>query len=166
MLFPVQSLLSVSLDVQASLALFGRIFEYLDLPVDIAERPTPHLDGVRGDVRWRMCGFLRDGATGRCRTSAPSARRDAHRDRRRDRLGQDHAAVPCREAVRAAEGPCQIDGIDVRDVTLESLACTVGLVSQETYLFHAIIRDNLRFARSRRPTRRSRRPPVPRRSTS
>jgi ATP-binding cassette subfamily B protein len=44
-------------------------------------------------------------------------------------------------------GRVLIDGTDIRDVTLESLAATVGLVSQETYLFHASIRENLRFAR-------------------
>jgi ATP-binding cassette subfamily B protein len=52
LLFPMQQLLSVGLEVQTSLALFGRIFEYLDLPVDIAERPgARELSGVRGDVR-------------------------------------------------------------------------------------------------------------------
>src|SRR5437763_3274078 len=51
-LFPIQSLLSVGLEVQTSLALFGRIFEYLDLPIDISERPAARpLQGVRGDVR-------------------------------------------------------------------------------------------------------------------
>ncbi|HEX5853197.1 MAG TPA: ATP-binding cassette domain-containing protein, partial [Solirubrobacteraceae bacterium] len=44
------------------------------------------------------------------------------------------------------EGCVSIDGVDIRDVTLRSLAATVGLVSQETYLFHASIRENLRFA--------------------
>jgi len=44
-------------------------------------------------------------------------------------------------------GAVQIDGIDVRDVTLESLGETIGFVTQETYLFHASIRDNLRYAR-------------------
>ena len=43
-------------------------------------------------------------------------------------------------------GEVRIDGVDIRDVTLASLAATVGLVSQETYLFHASIRENLRFA--------------------
>jgi ATP-binding cassette subfamily B protein len=44
-------------------------------------------------------------------------------------------------------GAVKIDGTDVRDATFESLAAAVGVVSQETYLFHASIRDNLRFAR-------------------
>src|SRR6185312_1499772 len=57
-LFPIQSLLSVGLEVQTSLALFGRIFEYLDLPVDIEERADARtLSGVRGDVRLRRVWF-------------------------------------------------------------------------------------------------------------
>ncbi len=57
LLFPMQQLLSVGLEVQTSLALFGRIFEYLDLPVDIVERPDARtLTGVRGTSSWRMCG--------------------------------------------------------------------------------------------------------------
>src|SRR5205085_6471161 len=57
-LFPVQSLLSVSLEVQTSLALFARIFEYLDLPIDIVERPDARaLAGVRGDVRLQNVSF-------------------------------------------------------------------------------------------------------------
>ena len=52
LLFPTQSLLSVGLEVQTSLALFGRIFEYLDLPVDIVERADARsLSDVKGDVR-------------------------------------------------------------------------------------------------------------------
>jgi ATP-binding cassette subfamily B protein len=45
------------------------------------------------------------------------------------------------------EGRVTIDGVDIRDVSLASLARTVGVVSQETYLFHASVRENLRFAR-------------------
>src|SRR6202011_5788259 len=58
LLFPIQSLLSVGLEVQTSLALFGRIFEYLDLPVDISERPAARtLSDVRGDVRMEDVWF-------------------------------------------------------------------------------------------------------------
>jgi ATP-binding cassette, subfamily B, bacterial len=47
----------------------------------------------------------------------------------------------------ATEGSVSIDGVDVRELTFESLAATVGVVSQETYLFHASVRENLRFAK-------------------
>src|SRR2546421_733252 len=61
--FPIQSLLSVGVDVQSSLALFDRIFEYLDLPVDISEREGPvQLDPtrVRGALSFRGVGFAYD----------------------------------------------------------------------------------------------------------
>ena len=64
------------------------------------------------------------------------------------------------------DGGVSIDGVDVRDLTFESLAAAVGVVSQETYLFHSSVRDNLRFAKQGPPTRRSRTPPAPRRSTT
>src|SRR5262249_56492572 len=58
LLFPMQQLLSIGLEVQTSLALFGRIFEYLDLPVDIVERPGARaLSDVRGDVRLEAVWF-------------------------------------------------------------------------------------------------------------
>src|ERR671930_768475 len=59
LLFPILSLLNVGLDMQTSLALFHRIFEYLDLPIDIAERPDPVRLGraVRGEVRFEDVGF-------------------------------------------------------------------------------------------------------------
>ncbi len=151
MLFPVQSLLSVSLDVQASLALFGRIFEYLDLPVDIAERPDAHaLNGVRGDVRLEDVWFSYEpGANWTLEDVSavvPAGTRTAIVGETGS--GKTTAAYLVARLYEPQKGRVTIDGIDVRDVTLESLACTVGLVSQETYLFHASIRDNLRFARS------------------
>ena len=76
------------------------------------------------------------------------AGRHADGDRRRDRLRQDHARLPRRRgSTTSTAGGCSLDGIDVRDVTFASLARTVGVVSQETYLFHASIRENLRFAK-------------------
>ena len=75
LLFPMQQLLSVGLEVQTSLALFGRIFEYLDLPVDIVERPGARaLSGVRGDVALEDVWFR----------YAPGRALDARRDRRRE----------------------------------------------------------------------------------
>ena len=62
-------------------------------------------------------------------------------------VGQDDARLPGGAAVRAAGGRVTIDGVDIREVSLPSLAATVGVVSQETYLFHASVRENLRFAR-------------------
>jgi ATP-binding cassette subfamily B protein len=148
--FPLQSLLSVGIDIQTSLALFHRIFEYLDLPVDITEPDDAReLDGVRGEVRFEGVSFAYDvdgppiledvdlvvpagsttaivGETGSGKTT----------------MGYLVARLYDPTAGRIA-----VDGVDIRDVTFASLADTVGLVSQETYLFHASVADNLRFAK-------------------
>ncbi len=94
----------VGLEVQTSLALFGRIFEYLDLPVDIVERPGARaLSDVRGEVELQDVWFryAPDAPWTLQRDRRGDPGRDAHRARRRDRLGQDHARVSGRAAVRA-----------------------------------------------------------------
>jgi ATP-binding cassette subfamily B protein len=149
LLFPIQSLLSVGLEVQTSLALFGRIFEYLDLPVDIVERPDARvLSGVRGDVRLEDVWFrYGDGAPWTLEEIAaeiPAGTRTALVGETGS--GKTTLAYLVARLYEAQRGCVSIDGVDIRDVTLQSLASTVGLVSQETYLFHASIRENLRFA--------------------
>jgi ATP-binding cassette, subfamily B, bacterial len=149
LLFPMQQLLSVGLEVQTSLALFGRIFEYLDLPVDIEERPTASaLRGVRGDVSLRDVWF-------RYAPEAPWTLEEISADipaGTRTALvgetgsGKTTLAYLTARLYEPQRGAVTIDGVDIRDVTLDSLAATVGLVSQETYLFHSSIRENLRFA--------------------
>jgi ATP-binding cassette subfamily B protein len=148
-LFPVQSLLSVSLEVQTSLALFARIFEYLDLPIDIVERPDARaLTDVRGDVRLQDVWF-------RYSSDAPWTLQEIDADvpaGTRTALvgetgsGKTTLAYLIARLYEPQRGCVSIDGVDIRDLTLSSLAATVGLVSQETYLFHASIRENLRFA--------------------
>jgi ATP-binding cassette subfamily B protein len=149
MLFPIQSLLSVGLEVQTSMALFARIFEYLDLPVDIVERPGARaLTSVRGDVRLEDLWF-------RYSPEAPWTLEDIGAEvpaGTRTALvgetgsGKTTLAYLVARLYEPQRGCVSIDGVDIRDVTLQSLAGTVGLVSQETYLFHASIRENLRFA--------------------
>jgi ATP-binding cassette subfamily B protein len=149
LLFPMQQLLSVGLEVQTSLALFGRIFEYLDLPVDIVERPAARtLSDVRGDVQLEDVWF-------RYSDDAPWTLEDINAEvpaGTRTALvgetgsGKTTLAYLVARLYEAQRGCVSIDGVDIRDMTLSSLAATVGLVSQETYLFHASIRDNLRFA--------------------
>jgi ATP-binding cassette, subfamily B, bacterial len=149
LLFPMQQLLSVGLEVQTSLALFGRIFEYLDLPVDIVERPGARvLSGVRGDVRLEDVWF-------RYAPNSPWTLEDINAEipaGTRTALvgetgsGKTTLAYLIARLYEPQRGCVSIDGVDIRDVTLQSLAATVGLVSQETYLLHASIRENLRFA--------------------
>jgi ATP-binding cassette subfamily B protein len=146
--FPVGSLLGVSLDVQTSLALFDRIFEYLDQPVDIEEKPDARTSTEPGDVVFDHVWFrygneawtLEDvsftvpagtttalvGETGSGKTT----------------LGYLTARL-----YDVGEGSVSIGGVDIRDLTLEALSDLVGVVSQETYLFHSSVRENLRFAK-------------------
>ena len=149
LLFPMQQLLSVGLEVQTSLALFGRIFEYLDLPVDIEERPTARaLEGVRGDVTLENVCF-------RYAPEAPWTLQDISAEipaGTRTALvgetgsGKTTLAYLVARLYEPQQGEVCIDAHNIRDVTLQSLASTVGLVSQETYLFPSSIRENLRFA--------------------
>jgi len=145
--FPVGSLLGVGLDVQTSLALFDRIFEYLDQPIDIEEKPDALAVGEAGDVVFDHVWFrygedwtLQDisfavkagtttalvGETGSGKTT----------------LGYLAARL-----YDVSRGSITIGGVDIRDLSFEALAGLVGVVSQETYLFHASVRENLRFAK-------------------
>ena len=158
LLFPINSLLGTQADIESSLALFDRIFEYLDLPVDIleAEKPvTLRPKEVLGEVRFEDVSF---------RYAVPEAGRAEedwtlrHIDlvvpagTRTAIVGETGAGKTTLGYLAARlyepqEGRVTIDGVDIRDVSLASLAATVGVVSQETYLFHASVRENLRFAR-------------------
>jgi len=149
LLFPMQQLLSVGLEVQTSLALFGRIFEYLDLPVDIIERPgARELTGVRGDVELADVWFRYEPdapwTLQEISAEIPAGTRTALVGETGS--GKTTLAYLVARLYETERGSVSIDGVDVRDMTLGSLAATVGLVSQETYLFHASIRENLRFA--------------------
>jgi ATP-binding cassette subfamily B protein len=149
LLFPIQSLLSVGLEVQTSLALFGRIFEYLDLPVDIEERADARaLTGVRGDVRledvWFRYAPDSPWTLEEIGAEIPAGTRTALVGETGS--GKTTLAYLVARLYEPQRGCVSVDGVDIRDMTLQSLAATVGLVSQETYLFHASIRENLRFA--------------------
>ena len=149
LLFPMQQLLSVGLEVQTSLALFGRIFEYLDLPIDIVERPGAHaLSGVRGDVSlddvWFRYTPEAPWTLEEISAEIPAGTRTALVGETGS--GKTTLAYLVARLYEPGRGRVAIDGVDIRDMTLDSLAATVGLVSQETYLFHSSIRENLRFA--------------------
>jgi ATP-binding cassette subfamily B protein len=149
LLFPMQSLLSVGLDVQTSLAMFARIFEYLDLDVDIKEREHPvELHDVRGDVAFDDVWFRYDAAAdwtlADVSALVPAGTTTAIVGETGS--GKTTMAYLVARLYEPERGRVTIDGVDVADASLESLAATVGLVSQDTYLFHASIRENLRFA--------------------
>ncbi|MDX6726411.1 MAG: ATP-binding cassette, subfamily bacterial [Baekduia sp.] len=150
LLFPIGSLLSVSVDLQSSMALFHRIFEYLDLPIDLAERDEPvELRDVRGEVAFEGVRFGYD-------AEAPPTLDGVDLEVPAGSFtaivgetgsGKTTLAYLVARLYDVTGGRVTIDGVDVRDVSFASLARTVGLVSQDTYLFHASVRENLRFAR-------------------
>jgi ATP-binding cassette, subfamily B, bacterial len=145
--FPMGSLLGVQVDVQSSLALFDRIFEYLDQPVDIVEG-TQTLERPRGDVAFERVRFRygdEDWTLEDVEFEVPAGTKTALVGETGS--GKTTCAYLVARLYDATEGRVTIDGVDVRELTFESLAAAVGVVSQETYLFHASIRENLRFAR-------------------
>lgn len=146
--FPVGSLLGVSLDVQTSLALFDRIFDYLDQPVDIDEKQDAVVLDRAGDVAFDGVWFRygEEGWTLRDVTFVVGA------GTKTALVGETGSGKTTLGYLAARlydvdRGAVTIDGVDVRDLTFASLADTVGVVSQETYLFHASVRENLRFAK-------------------
>jgi ATP-binding cassette subfamily B protein len=155
LLFPIQSLLSVQADMEASLALFDRIFEYLDLPIDIVESEHPvalRPEELLGEVRFEDVWFRYEGNGSEdgwtlhdVNVVVPAGTRTAIVGE--TGAGKTTLGYLVARLYDAQRGRVTIDGVDVRDASLGSLAATVGVVSQETYLFHASVRENLRFAR-------------------
>jgi ATP-binding cassette subfamily B protein len=152
LLFPILSLLNVGLDMQTSLALFHRIFEYLDLPIDIAERADPVPLGAgrpRGEVRFERVAFAYDPdgppTLQDIDVTVPPGARVAIVGETGS--GKTTLGYLVARLYDTTSGRVTIDGVDVKDLSFADLARAVGLVSQETYLFHATIRENLRFAK-------------------
>lgn len=153
LLWPLEEVLESGVEMRTTRALFARIFDYLDRPVEITEQPYPvHLerDRIRGAVRLDNVTFGYDksqpptlsgvtigvpagshvaivGATGSGKTT----------------LGYLLARL-----YDVDQGSISYDGVDVRDLSFESLTDMLGVVTQEPYLLHATVADNLRFAKS------------------
>ncbi len=149
---PLMGLLDVGVQLTASMALFSRVFEYLDLEVDIEDPVHPvALDPARarGEVRFEGVSF-----------SYPDAARPAVRDvdvtvpagTTTALVGETGSGKTTMASLVARlhdpqRGRVSIDGVDVRDISLETLSHLVGVVSQETYLLHTTVSENLRVAR-------------------
>jgi len=147
---PSVQLLGLGVDLQSSLELFGRIFEYLDLPVDIAEPAHPvALGAIRGEVRLHDVGFSYAGASRPTLrgidVTVPAGRSLAIVGETGS--GKTTLSYLIPRLYDVTSGSVTIDGADVRDLSFEALADAVGVVAQETYLFHASVADNLRFAK-------------------
>jgi ATP-binding cassette subfamily B protein len=152
LLFPIGSLLNVGIDIQTSRALFDRIFEYLDLPVEITQRAAPvELDParVRGEVRFESVSFHYEAEGARTLDGVDLVVEPGTKTAIVGETGSGKTTLGYLVArlYDVTGGRVTIDGVDVRELSFASLAQTVGIVSQETYLFHASIAENLRFAR-------------------
>lgn len=148
---PASQLLNLNVTVLSSLALFERIFDYLDLEHEIADRPgAVALDDVAGEVRFDHVSFSyhRDGqrlALDDVSFTIPAGKFAAlvgHSG-----AGKTTCAYLLPRLYDVTDGRICIDGHDLRDITLDSLTGAIGMVNQEPFLFHDTVRANLRYAR-------------------
>jgi ATP-binding cassette subfamily B protein len=166
--FPIGQMLQVSVEAQSSLALFERIFDYLEIPQDIVDAPDAvPLPSRRpgAEIELDHVYFRYDPAQLTTQRSAVHADQEAPRPWAIEDLemhiapGQLAAIVGPTGAGKTTVsyliprlydvtlGAVRIDGHDVRSLTLASIADQLGIVTQETYLFHASVRRNLLYAR-------------------
>ncbi|SCG15962.1 ATP-binding cassette, subfamily B [Micromonospora echinofusca] len=149
---PLMGLLNVGVSVTASLALFARIFEYLDLPVEVADPAEPvDVDPRRvwGDLRLTDVTFSYPGSD---TAAVAGITLDVPAGTGLALVGETGSGKSTLAALVSrlhdpTSGRISIDGVDLRDLRLADLAAIVGVVSQETYLLHTTVRENLRYAR-------------------
>jgi ATP-binding cassette subfamily B protein len=149
---PLTGLLNTGVSVISSLALFARIFEYLDLPVEIGDPADPvEVDPaqVTGHVRIENVTFAYPGAD---RDALAGVDLDVPAGSTVALVGETGSGKTTLGALIARLydpgcGTVRIDGVDIRDMRLTDLAGLVGVVSQETYLLHTTVRENLRYAK-------------------
>jgi ATP-binding cassette subfamily B protein len=153
MFFPITALLSLQVEILSSFALFQRVFEYLDLPKDVIEKDGAKrlpVEALKGKVEFKDVFFKYEEEAEEWTLKGVSFTAEA---------GQLVALVGPSGAGKttltyliprlydANQGSVSIDGHDVKDVTLLSLGESVGAVTQETYLLHESVADNLRLAK-------------------
>ncbi len=146
---PLGALLRIVVRLHASMALFARVFEYLDTPVEVAEKPgAVELPAVRGHVQFRDVSFSYPGAD---EPTLAGVDLDVPAGTSLAVVGATGSGKTTLGYLLARlydvdSGAVLLDGVDVRDVTARSLSDAVGVVTQETFLLHASVAENLRFA--------------------
>ncbi len=150
--FPIGQLLQVSVELRSSLALFDRIFEYLDVVPDIVDAPDAvdlpvTSTGGRvalNDVYFRYGGVPQDALTGVTLEADPGQLVALVGP---SGAGKTTISYLIPRLYDVTGGSVQIDGVDVRQVRQLSLAAAIGFVTQESYLFHDTILANIRYGR-------------------
>jgi ATP-binding cassette, subfamily B, bacterial len=146
---PISALLTVHVTVLSSLALFERIFDYIDLKPDIVDRPgAKELTDVQGAVSFRNVDFSY--AEGQPILKGVSFEIPAGHFAAfvgPTGAGKTSIANLVPRLYDVNSGQVLIDGNDVRDVTLASLGRCLSMVNQEPYLFHVSLRENIRYAK-------------------
>ena len=147
---PLTQLLNVGVSVTASLALFARIFEYLDLPVEVDDPADPaDVSHVTGHLRLEDVTLTYPGSPA---PAVSGVSLDVPAGSSLALVGQTGSGKSTIAGLIArlqdpTSGRVTIDGVDLRDIRQADLAAIVGVVSQETYLLHTTVRENLRYAR-------------------
>ena len=156
LLFPLMALMRVALEVQTSRALFARIFEYLDLEPAITDREqaidADDAPGPMGRVAFRDVTFRYPDAPQDARPTLDGVTFAAEPGQTVAFVGPSGAGKTtivylAARLYEASGGAVEFAGEDVRALSHASVVDRVGVVSQETYLFHATIAENLRYAR-------------------
>jgi ATP-binding cassette subfamily B protein len=151
--FPIGQMLQVQIEVVGAFALFDRVFEYLDLPHDLTDKPNAlalRPAEVKGEVEFRDVSFSylgKDGAEALSHMSFTGRAGQLVALVGPSGAGKTTTTYMIPRLYDVSSGAVLIDGHDVRDLKLETLGELVGVVTQETYLFHSSIRENLLFAR-------------------
>jgi ATP-binding cassette subfamily B protein len=166
---PLAQLSNARIDLMTALVSFERVFEVLDLPAPIADRPDAvRLTAPTGHVRFERVGFRYPGADGAGLASLEGPR-SAHAAAPSDPVltdvdleiapgrtvalvgpsgaGKSTLAALLPRLHDVTSGRVTVDGHDVRDLTLASLRAAIGVVSQDPHLFHDTVAANLRYAR-------------------
>ncbi|WP_406020193.1 ABC transporter ATP-binding protein/permease [Nocardioides sp. NBC_00850] len=168
LLGPLQALSNVRIDVMTALVSFDRVFEVLDLPSLIKEKPdAAEVSADAASVRFRHVAFTYPRADEVSLASLETIARPESREVREVLSDIDFAAEPGEMVALVGpsgagkstithliarlydvrSGSVEVGGLDVRDVTLESLEAAVGYVTQDTHMFHDTVRGNLLYAR-------------------
>ena len=150
LLRPVMSLLSTGTEVQTSMAMFRRVFEYLDLPIEVAEPTDPRpLPAGGGRLRFDAVNFRYEGAA---RQTLADIDLEIGEGRHVAVVGATGSGKTTLGYLAArlhdpGSGTVSIDGVPLTELDAVTRAEAIGVVSQETYLLHASIAENLRFAK-------------------